>query len=275
MTRDDVRAYYRQFGEREWQRLVQPDGLVEFAVHCHALAMYLPPGAHVLDIGGGPGRYALWLADRGHRAVLADLSPELLAIAREHVAASPARDLVEEVVEADACDLSRWADRSFDAVLSMGPFYHLPEPVDRERAAAELARVLRPGGIAFVSLMPRYALLRRTLALSDERHRLANAAWMARLLDHGVFVNDVPGRFTGGYGVCVEEVIPFFEHHGFAALALLGSQSITNGLEDAMATLAREDSGAFQAMLDAAIGAAADPAILGMCSHLLYVGKSM
>ncbi|HKC76672.1 MAG TPA: class I SAM-dependent methyltransferase [Chloroflexota bacterium] len=171
MTRDDVRAYYQGFGEREWTRLATAEGRVEFAVNTHAIAAYLPPGARVLDSGGGPGRYSLWLAERGHRVVLADLSPELLAIARDKVAASAAGALVEEIVEADACDLGRWPDGSFDAALALGPFYHLPTPAERDRAAAELARVLRPAGIAFVALMPRYIFLRRTLALPDERHR--------------------------------------------------------------------------------------------------------
>lgn len=40
--------------------------------------------------------------------------------------------------QADARDLSRWDDCSFDAVLSLGPFYHLPDPLDRAQAAREL-----------------------------------------------------------------------------------------------------------------------------------------
>ena len=174
MTSDSVRAYYANFGEREWARLESPDdGAVEFAITCHTLATHLPSEARVLDIGGGPGRYAIWLAQRGHRVVLADLSPELLSIARAKIVQAGVEAMVEEIVEADACDLSLWADDSFDAVLSLGPFYHLPDAEDRHSAAAELGRVLRPGGPAFVALMPRYAFLRRTLAISDERYHLA------------------------------------------------------------------------------------------------------
>jgi len=59
-----VRAYYAGFGEREWRRLGKPaDGRAEFAVTCHALGRHLPPGARVLDLGGGgPCRYTIWLA---------------------------------------------------------------------------------------------------------------------------------------------------------------------------------------------------------------------
>ena len=274
MSHADVRRYYEAFGEREWQRLDHPaDGALEFAVTCHALATHLPATGRVLDLGGGPGRYTLWLAERGYRVVLADLSPTLLAIARDQVRDSPAGAQVEAIVEADACDLSRWADDSFDAVLALGPFYHLPEPADRERAATELVRVLRPGGVAFVALMPRYAFLRRTLAIPDERHHLADSAFVQRVMDDGVFINDVPGRFTGGYGVRPEEVSPFFERHGFVTRALLACEGIVPDLQDALAQMQQDDPVAYQRMLEVTLHSAADPSILGMSSHLLYVAS--
>lgn len=96
---------------------------------------------------------------------------------------------------------------------------------------------------------------------------------MARLPDDGAFGNDVPGRFTGGYGVLVEEVAPFFAQHGFTRLALLGSQSVTAGLEDALAELERNDLVAYHAVLDTAIRTAGDPSIPGLCHHLLYIGR--
>ncbi|HEY3119532.1 MAG TPA: class I SAM-dependent methyltransferase, partial [Vicinamibacteria bacterium] len=208
---DTVRDYYSSFGRREWMRLDSAEGTIEFATNCHYISTHLPVHARVLDIGGGPGRYALWLAERGHRVVLADVSPALLAIARQNVSASPASEAIEAIVEADARDLSHWHDGSFDAVLSMGPFYHLTEPGDRDCAARELLRVLRPHGTAFIALMPRYAFLRRTIALPDERGHLLQAEFLSQLLERGVFINDVPGRFTSGFGVLPDQITDFFE----------------------------------------------------------------
>ena len=274
MSTDAVRAYYAGLGEREWARLDNPDdGAVEFAVTCHALSTYLPPHARVLDIGGGPGRYAIWLAQRGHRVSLADLSPEQLSIARTKIGQSGVEAMVEEIAVADARDLSYWADNSFDAVLSLGPFYHLPDPNDRNRAASELHRVLRVGGTAFVSLMPRYAFLRRTLDIPDERRHLAQPDFMERLLKDGVFINDVPGRFTDAYGVLPEEVSPFFERHGFTTLALLSAEGIAANSQRALSELATSEPAIYQAASDVIIQTAGDPSILGMANHLLYAGK--
>jgi len=271
---DRVRAYYDGFGEREWDRLIQPnDGAVEFAVTSQVIGAHLPAGARVLDIGGGPGRYSLWLAERGHRVTLADLSPGLVAIARDKVAVSSAAARIEDIVVADARDLSRWADASFDAVLSLGPFYHLPDPADRDRAARELARILHPEGLAFVALMPRYAFLRRTVAIRDERRHLASPAFMARVLDEGVFENDIPGRFTGGYGVRPEEVAPFFARYGFDVRALLATESIVPDLQEPLASLALDDPEAHRALLQMVVHVAVDPSILGLANHLLYVGQ--
>jgi SAM-dependent methyltransferase len=195
---------------------------------------YLPANGRVLDIGGGPGRYAAWLARRGYRVTLADLSPDLLHIARSRIAGQAAESsgAVDEIVEADARDLSRWPDGSFDAVLSLGPFYHLTEPDDRHRAASELARVVRPGGTVFVALIPWLVFVRRTIAVPDERRHLADPKFVAALRDHAAFINDVPGRFTGGYGVRPPEVAPFFETYGFTIRTLVSTHGFATGIED-------------------------------------------
>ncbi len=274
MNTDAVRAYYAGIGEREWVRLENPDdGAIEFEITCQVLATYLPPHARVLDIGGGPGRYTIWLAQQGHHVALADLCPEQLSIARTKIGQAGADKMVEEVVEADARDLTHWGDNSFDAVLSLGPFYHLPDPNDRNRAAAELHRVLRANGTAFVALMPRYAFLRRTLAIPDERHHLAQPDFIELVLNEGVFINDVPGHFTDGYGVLPEEVSPFFERHGFTTLALLSAEGMAVNSQRALSELSTTDPTAYQAALAMIMQTAGDPSILGMANHLLYVGR--
>src|SRR5260370_10620511 len=212
MSKDAVQEYYAAFGEREWSRRTNTDDArVELASTCANLTANLPKSGRILDIGGGRGRYTIWLVQRGYRVVLADLSRNLLAIARTKIADLKLTDQIESISEADACDLSSWPDASFDAVLSLGPFYHLPDPKERKLAASELVRVLRQGGVAFVAFMPRYSLLRRTLAIPDERHRVSDRVWVSRLLRDGVFNKCIPGRFTPAYAADPTQITPSFE----------------------------------------------------------------
>ena len=102
-----------------------------------------PPAGDVLEVGCGPG----WLwADSddlpaGLRLTLVDLSPGMVEVARQGARQSSCR-LVEARV-ADVQDLPFEAD-SFDVVIANHMLYHVPDP---EKAVAELARVLRPGGL--------------------------------------------------------------------------------------------------------------------------------
>src|SRR4051794_23906269 len=111
-AKDAVKAYYAQFNE--WDRLDRPEGVLEFAIVTETFNRHLTSPARILDIGGGPGRYAISLAEHGHTVTLADLSPNLLKVARAKIAEADLGGRVEEIVEADACDLGQFEDSSFD-----------------------------------------------------------------------------------------------------------------------------------------------------------------
>jgi S-adenosylmethionine-dependent methyltransferase len=133
--------------------------------------------------------------------------------------------------------------------------------------------VLRLGGIAAVAFMPRYAVLRRTLALPDERQHLSDPHWRERLLQHGIFENDVPGRFTHGYGARPDEIGPFFAPYGPQMLTLAASEGIAGGIQAEVAAILAADSSLKDVPLDILMQTATDPSILGMASHLLYLGQ--
>ena len=101
----------------------------------------IEPGMDVLDVGtGSGGTVAIPAAQRGANVTGSDLTPELFDAARARAAAA---GVDVEWVQADAESLP-FADASFDRVLST--FGHMFAP-RHEQAAAELARVVRPGGV--------------------------------------------------------------------------------------------------------------------------------
>jgi SAM-dependent methyltransferase len=93
-------------------------------------------GQRVLDLGCGNGVYLRALRERQVEAVGCDLSPGMLRAVGQHPA----------LVNADAMRLP-FVDGAFDVVLAPHMLYHVP---DRASAAAEMRRVLRPGGVAVV-----------------------------------------------------------------------------------------------------------------------------
>jgi SAM-dependent methyltransferase len=119
-------------------------GWLEYERTKEILLRALPPApAVVADIGGGPGRYALWLADLGYQVVHRDIVP----LHVQQLTEAAGTDSAISSALGDARDLDL-ADASVDAVLLLGPLYHL-DAADRVLALREAGRVARPGGPVF------------------------------------------------------------------------------------------------------------------------------
>ena len=104
----------------------------------------IEPTDEVLEIGCGVGRVGKVLAPRCRSWVGADISPNMLVVARRRLAGLAN----VEFCELATVGLSEFADESFDVVYCTVVFMHLFE-WDRYRYVQEAHRVLRPGGRCF------------------------------------------------------------------------------------------------------------------------------
>ncbi|MEZ7129532.1 class I SAM-dependent methyltransferase [Nonomuraea sp. AD125B] len=126
--------------------------------------------ARVLDVGGGIGVHAEWLSADGYAVELLDPVPR-------HVQRA-ARLAGVSAPLGDARPLPA-ADASQDAVLLLGPLYHLPDRADRVRTLTEARRALRPGGVIAVATISRHAAVHDAIYLGhylQERQREAARA---------------------------------------------------------------------------------------------------
>jgi len=260
-----VQAHYRTDPDREWQRM--DHHRTEFAVTLRALDAHLPPApARILDCGGGPGRYAIALTQRGYDVVLFDLSPELLALAE-----AKAGEVGVELggyEQGTATDLSRFGDATFDGVLLMGPLYHLLDERDRRQALSEACRVTKPGGPVFAAFISRYAAHIDAAACYPDR-----AAKTPELFKQISETGLLPPSDNGAaefvaYFAHPSEVQPLCERAGLELTALLGVEGVVSGHEALINTLT---GSAWETWVDTNYQIAHDATTHGGVEHLLAV----
>ena len=263
----DMRRYYEQGRERA--RLTRGGGTLELLRTQELLQRYLPPPpADVLDVGGGPGIYAAWLAHAGYRVHLVDPLPLHVEQAAEAAAAQPTHPFTAALGDARGLDEP---DASCDAALLFGPLYHLTERTERMAALAEARRVLRPGGLALVVAISRFASLldgMRQGILGD----LEAAQVIEETLRSGQQWNPglarYPGWFTTAYFHQPAELAAEVTESGLILEALMGIEGpggfVGNGWDDPQQR---------PHILRAARLVEQEASLLGLSGHLLAVAR--
>lgn len=164
---------------------------LEFETTLHVLTPYVVGKQHLLEIGTGPGEYALYYSRQGHQVTAVDLVPAHIALLQEKIERGEASQLKAFV--ADARDLSCIATASMDVVLCLGPLYHLQQEADRVQCLQEALRVLKPGGILACAYLNRFLIG----ALSVKRDvNKANAHFLPPLAATGL-IQDDPADWFG------------------------------------------------------------------------------
>ena len=135
-----IAEFYTRTFDEDARTATSVEGRVELERTRRLVTAALAPASRVLDVGGATGVHSRWLAEAGHEVTLLDPVPS-------QVGRAAAAGTFTAVV-GDARDLPL-EDASVDAVLLLGPLYHLVSAADRARALTEARRVLRPGGTLF------------------------------------------------------------------------------------------------------------------------------
>jgi SAM-dependent methyltransferase len=247
----------------EQARLSAPHGVLEFERTKEIILRYLPqPPSVVADIGGGPGRYALWLEQLGYRVLHRDLMP--LHVKQLLQEARGSQRIQSAVGDARHVDL---ASASADAVLLLGPLYHLERRRDRLSALAEALRVVRPGGPVFVAAISRWAprvdgMLRERVyeAIPGVEAELRQIERTGRLPPLG------PAVFCG-YTHRPRQFRAELVASGFDLIDLVGVEGPAFFLDDLSERLA--DDQARRVVFESARALERVPELLGISPHLL------
>lgn len=160
-----IKEYYDSNARKEWKR-TQKDAchFMEYRTTFLFLDKYLSAPQKLLDAGGGPGRYTVALAQRGHRVSLCDISEKEIELAKRQIKKAKVSKNIDSADVASITDLSLYPSNSFDGVLCLGgPLSHLMTERDRKKAVKELIRVAKPGAFVFISVMNLMATIAGTI----------------------------------------------------------------------------------------------------------------
>ena len=261
----DIAAYYNGDPEREHHRLERHQ--LEWDLTWRYLERCLPPGGSILEIGAATGRYTLELARRGYTVTAVDLSAEQIAQNRILINGAGLGERVRFAV-ADGRDLSQVAETGFDAVLLMGPLYHLIAEADRKTALQQAHDRLRPAGLLVSAWISRFGLMGDLLKNAP--------AWIegqeeARsVLQAGHRPAHFPKGGFRGYFTQVCEISPLHEALGFETITLAGVEPVI-GADDASYNSLQGPQR--QLWLDMLYAISAEPSLIGASRHLLYIGR--
>jgi ubiquinone/menaquinone biosynthesis C-methylase UbiE len=269
---DSIHEIVRHYGDAdESSRLGTGWFQLEQARTQELILRYLRPApATVIDAGGGAGAYASWLASRGYQVHLLDPVPKHVEQARAASSRQPERPLASAKV-GDARHLPH-ADATSDAVLLLGPLYHLVEREDRVACLHEARRVLRPGGVVWGAGISHFASLFDSLAhgFFDDS---AFAPILARDLKEGQHRNPTgnPIYFTDAFFHRPEELADELLTAGFQNVELVAIEG-PGWLAPDFERL-WNDPAQRERLLSAVRQVEHEPSALGASSHFMAIAR--
>lgn len=264
-----IKKYYSQGGEAE--RLSSGIWKIEKARTENILHRFLPKSpATIIDVGGAAGAYALPLAKQGYDVHLIDLVSLHIEQAKEAEKLQNDHPLKSCMVgDARKIELS---DSMADAVLLMGPLYHLPNKKDRLMAISEAYRILKPGGLLFAVGISRFASFIDGIIYQT----LKDPIW------HNIIIEDIktghhvnPTQkfqyFTTAFFHKPDELKDELEVTGFKKVSVLAIEGLGFLLPDFEKRW--EDQEERKNLMSLLEMTETDPNLLAASSHIMAIGK--
>ena len=263
---EEIESHYRQTKEAE--RLSNGRGELERLRTQLILARNLPPPpATIFDVGGAAGVYAFPLAQQGYEVHLIDPVELHLEQARSYARASGIE--LKSITQGDARRLEIPAATA-DAILLLGPLYHLVERGDRLRALIESYRILKPQGVLFAAAISRFASLIDGFA-SGFFNRPEFRQIVAADLESGQHRNPTknPFYFTTAYFHRPEDLAKEVHDAGFDDVQTLGIEGPT--WSAAQFPNFWNDPSQRQSLMEFLALIEGEPSVKGASTHLMAV----
>jgi len=262
---DEILDHYEQQVDEDL-RLRDGIGELELVRTQEIIRRHLPDEPmKVLDVGGGSGIHAEWLLGDGHRVHLVDPIASHVEQASERLGGYDG--FTAEVGEARSIDAPAHA---YDAVLLLGPLYHLTESADRIAAWSEARRLVTHYGHVFAASITRYAPLFDGLikgALFDPQFRAIAEEDLATG-QHRNPTGD-PAWFTTAYFHHPDELAEEAAGAGLRIVEIVGVEGLAAWIPELEKWW--QDADDREVILFSARAIESEPSLRGLSAHLLAV----
>ena len=151
MNEEELIKYYNKFNEDK--RLTTKHGNVEYLTTLKYINKYVKKNSSIIEVGAGTGRYSIELYLEGYDVTAVELVKHNLKVIEKKCNSI-------KCIQGNAIDLKKISSDSFDAVLLLGPMYHLISNEDKVKALEEAKRIVKKNGLIFISYcMNEYAVI--------------------------------------------------------------------------------------------------------------------
>jgi ubiquinone/menaquinone biosynthesis C-methylase UbiE len=260
-----IEEYYNNYSEND---RISYENSIERIRTQNILDRYIDSKSKsILDIGGGTGVHSFYLADKGYDVSLIDFVPRHIEIVKNKNTIRGNK--LKEINVGDACHLL-YEDNSFDVALLFGPLYHLCKRADRITAIKETMRILNNNGIAFISIISKFASL-----IDGYKYNFINDARFREILDNdiknGNHFNNTENLyyFMDTYFHSVDDIIDEVNDAGYCLKKIIAVEGFSNsllGVEDKLV-----DESYKKYLLQKILETEEDKSLLGISSHVIGI----
>lgn len=231
---------------------------IEYLTTMHYIQKFLKPGAKILEVGAGTGRYSIALAKMGYNVTAVDLTPRYVEIMKRK-----SRRLKNfQCMVADALDLSMFKNNSFDIVLNLGPMYHLFTLKDKKQAIKETLRVAKKNAVCMFAYLSHSSIMLSYGLIKNHVSEIVSC------VDKTGRIKDIPEKVFAAF--YVEDFKKLFLQTNTKYIVNVATDGIAPAMSEKIEQLSKKD---YQAFLNWHFMTCERLDQQGLSSHLLYVCK--
>lgn len=247
----------------EWERLNRHK--IEFDITKRYLDEFIiGDNLEIFDIGGGPGRYSIYLAEKGHQVTLLDLSKKNLEIAKRKCFEKGI--VLEGYIHGNALELEG-IESQYDVILLMGPLYHLLKESERRKAVEGALKLLKPNGILIATFISSYAPIHDHVM---NLYPIESVQDILGYLQNGE--NKGGNGFTTAYFTNPNDAREFMNSCGLKQLTYAGIENILGYKEKEITSLEESE---YRKWIEIGYRLSFDENLIGTSQHLLYIGRKV